>query len=233
MTGRFPDVGVLGSTPASQNLGIIANPGVDPFVLWDERSTLKLNLAFRPGLRVGQRMMSYDRSGQNSAPCDSYALLQYQSQGRSQYHLRFPIEGFYCLTIYAGLDDPNVPDTEPMECIYRLLIDCKRSQERIPPFPRQTSRWVGFRLIEPLCQQLELNTAVRFRILATQCAAMSVVINDVKWIDLAVSGDGLWKGKVNTGQELENLSVYGKFGTSDDDEFIKLLDYILVPKTGR
>ncbi|KAL3307830.1 KRRI-Interacting protein 1, partial [Cichlidogyrus casuarinus] len=82
-------------------------------------------------------------------------------------------------------------------------------------FPRQTYWWVGCKLFEPNQQALEIGQYHTFRLYAPKCSAVAVVINGHEWHHLRpVSGRiGRWAGKVNVGEKLGDLSVYGRMGS--------------------
>ncbi|OON16998.1 hypothetical protein X801_07171, partial [Opisthorchis viverrini] len=256
--GRLPDVGFLGPTPVARTLGVsmyASGRTARPFIVHTSTEPMRIPFAITPGLKLCHQLKSFDRPGHQMVDCDSYALLQMRSSksksalgqtGANAFYLvRMPIEGFYYLTIYATSNTDL--DADHLECVYRILIDARRTPPptAVPAFPRQTFWWVQCRLHEPLSQRLHINRSYTFRIDAPLCDSMAVVINETDWKFLANQNrdTGTWFGKVNVGEYLGSLSVYGRFwksvgefhpppATSDSEEsdeaYVKLLDYVLV-----
>ncbi|GAA57222.1 protein KRI1 [Clonorchis sinensis] len=256
--GRLPDVGFLGPTPVARTLGVsmyASGRPARPFIVHTSAEPMRIPFAITPGLKLCHQLKSFDRPGHQMVDCDSYALLQMRSSksksalgqtGANAFYLvRMPIEGFYYLTVYATSNTDL--DADHLECVYRILIDARRTPPptAVPAFPRQTFWWVQCRLHEPLSQRLHINRSYTFRIDAPLCDSMAVVINETDWKFLANQNrdTGTWFGKVNVGEYLGSLSVYGRFWktvgefhpppvTSDSEEsdeaYVKLLDYVLV-----
>ncbi|CAH8868943.1 unnamed protein product [Trichobilharzia szidati] len=236
VTGRLPEVGFLGRTPASQVHGVIMVPEGDasdgrPYIVHNDPRPLKIPFAIAPGLKLCHQLKSFDRPGNQMADCDSYALLQmkpshqckltdskpFGSQANGYYCVRLPIQAFYYLTIYASNENDILKDH--LECVYRILIDARncRSAELTHAYPRQTFWWVQCRLIEPSHQHLFIDRSYKFCLDAPQCDSVAVVINDTEWHFLTPSSSssasdlhGRWSGKIYTGKCLGQLSVFGR-----------------------
>lgn len=200
MTGRLPEVGFLGRTPASEVHGVLMVPEGDasdgrPYIVHSDPRPLKIPFAIAPGLKLCHQLKSFDRPGHQMADCDSYALLQmkpshqssvsyskpFRSQANAYYNVRLPVQAFYYLTIYAFNENDIVKDH--LDCVYRILIDARncRSSELIQAYPRQTFWWVQCRLIEPKHQHLFINRNYKFCLDAPQCDSVAVVINGSEW----------------------------------------------------
>uniref|UniRef100_A0A5K4FEE2 SH2 domain-containing protein n=1 Tax=Schistosoma mansoni TaxID=6183 RepID=A0A5K4FEE2_SCHMA len=200
VTGRLPEVGFLGRTPASEVHGVLMVPEGDasdgrPYIVHSDPRPLKIPFAIAPGLKLCHQLKSFDRPGHQMADCDSYALLQmkpshqssvsyskpFRSQANAYYNVRLPVQAFYYLTIYAFNENDIVKDH--LDCVYRILIDARncRSSELIQAYPRQTFWWVQCRLIEPKHQDLFINRNYKFCLDAPQCDSVAVVINGSEW----------------------------------------------------
>ncbi|CAI2734160.1 unnamed protein product [Schistosoma spindalis] len=200
VTGRLPEVGFLGRTPASELHGVLMVPEGDasdgrPYIVHSDPRPLKIPFAIAPGLKLCHQLKSFDRPGHQMADCDSYALLQmkpnhhssithskpFKSQANAYYNVRLPVQAFYYLTIYAFNENDIVKDH--LDCVYRILIDARncRSSELIQAYPRQTFWWVQCRLIEPKHQHLFINRNYKFCLDAPQCDSVAVVINGSEW----------------------------------------------------
>lgn len=197
---------------------------------------------------------------QDSRDCQEYAMVQTRGK-RTAYCLRCPADGYYYLTLYAGLVDGGdtefVPGlgpagTDGLECVHSFLVDCRRQMTGAPPFPLQSSRWNGCYLAEPTQRLLEVNRKYTFRLEAPHCSSVAVVVNGRNWLDLKQNKNGQWSGKIFTGEELGELSVYGRFssqtpkrreeefeGGEDDvdgpeeENYDKLLDFEIVMRRTR
>lgn len=180
-----------------------------------------------------------------------------QTRGkRTAYCLRCPADGYYYLTLYAGLVDSveAAPElglggnsAEGLECVHSFLVDCRRQMTGAPPFPVQSSRWNGCYLAEPTHRLLEVNRKYSFRLEAPHCSTVAVVVNGRNWLDLKRNKNGQWSGKIFTGEELGELSVYGRFSSQpvprrheelegaedemdgpEEENYDKLLDFEIV-----
>ncbi|CAH8617823.1 unnamed protein product [Heterobilharzia americana] len=240
VTGRLPEVGFLGRTPASQVHGVIMVPEGDasdgrPYIVHNDPRPLRIPFAIAPGLKLCHQLKSFDRPGHQMADCDSYALLQmkpnhqwkhtdskpFGSQANGYYSVRLPVQAFYYLTIYASNENDVLKDH--LECVYRILIDARscRSSELSDAYPRQTFWWVHCRLVEPTHQHLIIDRSYKFCLDAPHCDSVAVVINESEWHFLSPSSPSLhssssgnnrgrWSGKVYTGKCLGQLSVFGR-----------------------
>ncbi|CAH8645983.1 unnamed protein product [Heterobilharzia americana] len=236
VTGRLPEVGFLGRTPASQVHGVIMVPEGDasdgrPYIVHNDPRPLRIPFAIAPGLKLCHQLKSFDRPGHQMADCDSYALLQmkpnhqwkhtdskpFGSQANGYYSVRLPVQAFYYLTIYASNENDVLKDH--LECVYRILIDARscRSSELSDAYPRQTFWWVHCRLVEPTHQHLIIDRSYKFCLDAPHCDSVAVVINESEWHFLSPSSPSLhssssgnnrgrWSGKVYTGENLRNES---------------------------
>ncbi|CAL8075250.1 unnamed protein product [Calicophoron daubneyi] len=229
--GRLPEVGFLGPTPAAQKFGISVFPNRSsnqsrPFMVHSSSDSIRIPFAVPLGLKICHQLKSFDRPGLQMVDCDSYALLQMRppktgnflppgSGANASYHIRVPVEGFYYLTIYAS--DRADSETDHLECVYRLLVDVRKAPARsdVSAFPRQTFWWVQCHLIEPTTQRLKVNQEYNFRLDAPLCDSVAVVINDTQWNFLSPSESsshsGRWTGKIQVGEYLGQLSVFGRF----------------------
>ncbi|KAK4475887.1 hypothetical protein MN116_001133 [Schistosoma mekongi] len=200
VTGRLPEVGFLGRTPASQVHGVLMVPEGDasdgrPYIVHNDPRPLRIPFAIAPGLKLCHQLKSFDRPGHQMADCDSYALLQmkpshqrkiaysksFGSQANAYYSVRLPVQAFYYLTIYASSENDITKDH--LECVYRVLIDARncRSSKLTHAYPRQTFWWVHCRLLEPTHQHLFIDRNYKFCLDAPHCDSVAVVINESEW----------------------------------------------------
>ncbi|KAF6776440.1 hypothetical protein AHF37_04174 [Paragonimus kellicotti] len=256
--GRLPEVGFLGPTPAARTLGVFmhtTNRNGRSFLVHTSADPLRIPFVVAPGLKICHQLKSFDRPGNQMVDCDSYALLQMRPRKltntlrsthngpNAYYHVRMPVEGFYYLTVYAT---PNTDvEADHLECVYRVLIDVRKTPapSTVAAFPRQTFWWVQCRLHEPLSQRLRVNQVYTFRLDAPVCDSVAVVINETDWHFLTTQNNqlGTWIGKINVGEFLGQLSVFGRFWKTVDEfhpsadlsdeeseAYVKLLDYVVV-----
>ncbi|KAF5399308.1 hypothetical protein PHET_07424 [Paragonimus heterotremus] len=256
--GRLPEVGFLGPTPAARTLGVVmhtTNRNGRSFLVHTSADSLRIPFVIAPGLKICHQLKSFDRPGNQMVDCDSYALLQMRPRKltnslrsthngpNAYYHVRMPVEGFYYLTVYAT---PNTDvEADHLECVYRVLIDVRKTPapSTVAAFPRQTFWWVQCRLHEPLSQRLRVNQMYTFRLDAPVCDSVAVVINETDWHFLTNTNNqlGTWMGKINVGEFLGQLSVFGRFWKTVDEfhpsadlsdeeseAYVKLLDYVVV-----
>ena len=214
----YPQIGMLGATPAFKQLGMAENSHPDPYITCS--GDLAVAFTLTKDIRLSHTLHLWNKRDRTLKEYDRYGLLKLRTHDFAAFLIRCPRKGHYVFALFAA--EEGSASSADLQCIYRCLIDCKHPVEGARSMPKMSKRWKNCKLIEPLTEELAPDTRVNFK-LESKLAVEISVVNNGKWTSLARTGR-VWEGALTTAGRSGKLLVCGRFDQGKE-KFIPLIEY--------